>query len=226
MVLQETTKTKKGSKKSSSDKQNKMAGTTAKDSSSPASGQTKHGSQVSMNGLPHYGASGGGGGIKRPPPEDDKKSLENCVDPAKRMNLDPAIKTESPSSVSDSNFDFKYSNSAESSKTSDKLDSKDDVLNFKDDSLGDFDGLMNNDTFNDLMSDLNIPTDFIDSFEFNDKNTLEDLSNVIGSEFGSGSGLDDKDDSFSTLSPPGAGAGSGSSRSQQMSGDYTSKLFA
>jgi hypothetical protein len=196
-----------------------MAGTAAKDSSSPASGQTKHGSQVAMNGLPQYGAAGGGG-IKRPPPEDDKKSGD--VDPAKRMNLDPAIKTESPSSVSDANFDFKYSNSAESSKTSDKLDSKDDVLNFKDDSLGDFDGLMNNDTFNDLMSDLNIPTDFIDSFEFNDKNTLEDLSNVIGSEFGSGSGLDDKDDSFSTLSPPGAGSGPGSNRPQQMSGNEKS----
>ena len=132
-------------------------------------------SQLSMNGLPQYG---GGGGIKRPPPEDDKKPLDNCLDPAKRLNLDPAIKSESPPSVSDGNFsshDFgKYSGSsgaaaAGGDSKSDivaKLEPKEEVLNFKDDSLGDLDGIMNSDTFNDLMSDLNIPNDFIDQVNF------------------------------------------------------------
>ena len=126
-----------------------------------------------MNGLPQYG---GGGGIKRPPPEDDKKPLDNCLDPAKRLNLDPAIKSESPPSVSDfSSHDFgKYSGSsgaaaAGGDSKSDivaKLEPKEEVLNFKDDSLGDLDGIMNSDTFNDLMSDLNIPNDFIDQVNF------------------------------------------------------------
>lgn len=190
-----------------------MAGKSTKASS--ANKQTKHNSLVPVNGQLQYGTAGRGA-IKRPHPEDNKKAMDSV----KRMNIDPgSIKTESPSSVSDSNFEFKYSNSAESNKIGDNLFSKDDALSFKDDSLGDFDGLMNNDTFNDLMSDLNIPTDFIDSFEFNDKSTLEDLSNVIGSEFGSASGLDDKDDSFSSLSPARAGSGPGSNISQQATGD-------
>jgi hypothetical protein len=189
-----------------------MVGVTTKD-------KTKHGSHLSMNGQPQYGATGRGG-IKRQHSEENKKSLDNCVDPVKRMNLDPGIKLESPSSVSDSSFDFKYSNSSEMNKLSDNPFSKDDSLSFKDDSLGDLDGLMNNDTFNDLMSDLNIPNDFIDSFEFNDKSTLEDLSNVIGSELGSASGPDDKDDSFSSLSPAIGASGPGSNASQQVSGDF------
>jgi hypothetical protein len=220
----DTNKTKKGSKKSEK-QQNKMAGTVNKDSGGsnnvPASNVNKmNNSHLTMNGLPQYG---GGGGIKRPPPEDDIKPLDNCVDPAKRLNLDPGIKCESPPSASDGNFnnhDFgKYSDNK--SDIVGKVEPKEELLNFKDDSLGDLDGIMNNDTFNDLMSDLNIPNDFIDQFEFNDKNALEDLGNVIGSELGSGAGLDDKDDSFLQQSVESPTSNMGSSncggRSNQMS---------
>ncbi len=236
--LMNSGKKTKGPKKSNSEKQqSKMAGTVNKDNSSSNNSPANSGagvnkmnnSQLTMNGLPQYG---GGGGIKRPPPEDDKKSLDNCVDPAKRPNLETGIKCESPSSVSEGNFsnhDFgKYSNSNNADNKSDivgKIEPKEEVLNFKDDSLGDLDGIMNSDTFNDLMSDLNIPNDFIDQFEFNDKNALEDLGNVIGSELGSGAGLDDKDDEFLQQpidSPPpnmgGASNSGANSRPPQMSG--------
>ena len=211
MMLQqrflENNKSKKGTKKSQSEKQqSKMAGAVNKDVSNATSGLNSkmNNSQMSMNGLPQYG---GGGGVKRPPPEDDPKSLDNCVDPAKRLNLDPGIKCEmSPSGPAEGSFnnhDFgKYSSTDSKSDIVGKCEPKDEMLNFKDDSLGDLDGIiMNSDTFNDLMSDLNIPNDFIDQFEFNDKNTLEDLGNVIGSEFGGAGGIDDKDDSFLPQQP-------------------------
>jgi hypothetical protein len=212
MMLQqrflENNKAKKGSKKSQGEKQqNKMTGAVAKEGSSAAatSGVNKGAThpQMSMNGLPQYG----GGGVKRPPPEDDLKPLDNCVDPAKRLNLDPGIKCESPGSAAEGGFgnhDFaKYSVPDSKSDIVGKVEPKDEVLNFKDDSLGDLEGIMNSDTFNDLMSDLNIPNDFIDQFEFNDKNALEDLGNVIGSELGSGSGIDEKvSDHFTNLPFP------------------------
>ncbi len=168
MMLQqrflENNKSKKGTKKSQSEKQqSKMAGTASKEAAATGLNNKMNNSQMSMNGLPQYG---GGGGMKRPPPEDDPKSMDNCVDPAKRLNLDPGIKCEmSPSGPSEgfNNHDFgKYSNSDSKSDIVGKVEPKDEMLNFKDDSLGDLDGIMNSDTFNDLMSDLNIPNDFID----------------------------------------------------------------
>lgn len=238
MLLQqrflENNKSKKGSKKSEK-QQSKMAGAVNKDSNSAAAASAAaaaasaglnnkmNNSQMSMNGLPQYG---GGGGIKRPLPEDDNKSLDNCVDPAKRLNLEPGIKCElSPPGASEGNFnnhDFgKYSASDSKGDIVGKVEPKDDVLNFKDDSLGDLDGIMNSDTFNDLMSDLNIPNDFIDQFEFNDKNALEDLGNVIGSEFGGAAGcLDDKDDAFLTHEADEDGASS--HRPNHMSGSSSS----
>jgi len=120
------------------------------------------------------------------------------------------------------NHDFgKYSASSDNKgDIVGKVEPKDEVLNFKDDSLGDLDGIMNSDTFNDLMSDLNIPNDFIDQFEFNDKNALEDLGNVIGSEFGGAvGGIDDKDDAFLTPDDDAGGpSGGGGGRPNQMSG--------
>ncbi len=154
----ESTKTKKGSKKSSADKQK------VKDA---------------FNGGV---ANGFGGGIKRSraASEDEKKEV-------KRPNLD--VKREAPSPVVQAkNPEVKQEPKAEPSQPevkeevnkNESLEGLDDLKDFMGESLDDS-------NLNDLINDL--PNDFIDNFDFDKGEMLEDLGNAVGAEFsGDGGG--------------------------------------